>query len=160
MQTFAKAVSGPASIYLTGGASAVLHGWREMTVDIDLKADPEPQGFFLALDRLKQELDINIELASPDLFVPALPGWRGRSIWCGGQGGVEFYHFDFYTQALAKLERSHPRDLVDVQGMLDAGFVLKPRLLELFQEVVPQLIRYPNLDAAQLIAKLENFCAA
>ncbi len=34
--------SGSGRIYLTGGATALLYGWRPMTVDIDLKADPDP----------------------------------------------------------------------------------------------------------------------
>ena len=66
--------------------SAVLMGWREMTLDVDLKADPEPAGFFEALPRLKDELDINIELASPDQFVPALPGWVERSPFIADHG--------------------------------------------------------------------------
>ena len=27
-------------VYLTGGASAVIVGWRDLTVDVDLKLDP------------------------------------------------------------------------------------------------------------------------
>jgi len=37
-------VKGAGNIYLTGGATALLFGWREMTVDIDLKSEPEPAG--------------------------------------------------------------------------------------------------------------------
>ena len=71
----------PGRIYFTGGVSAVLIGWREMTMDVDLKPDPEPEGIFEALPRLKDELEINIELASPDDFIPALEGWRDRSVF-------------------------------------------------------------------------------
>jgi hypothetical protein len=28
-------------MYLTGGSTAVLEGWREATVDVDLRFDPE-----------------------------------------------------------------------------------------------------------------------
>jgi hypothetical protein len=68
-------------IYLTGGATAILHNWRSMTIDVDIKPDPEPEGLFEALARLKDELDINVELASPDQFIPAVPGWRERSLF-------------------------------------------------------------------------------
>jgi hypothetical protein len=61
---------GPGRIYLTGEATALLHGWRGSTVDIDLKLDPEPAGAFEAIAELKDELDVNVELASPDQFVP------------------------------------------------------------------------------------------
>ena len=72
-EAFGKLVTGAGRIYLTGGATAILHGWRSMTIDVDIKGDPEPPGFFQAIAALKDELDINIELASPDLFIPALP---------------------------------------------------------------------------------------
>lgn len=39
-----------------------------------LKLDPEPAGVFEAIAGLKQEIDVNVELAAPDDFVPALPG--------------------------------------------------------------------------------------
>ncbi|MDQ3198340.1 MAG: hypothetical protein M3Q46_03985 [Verrucomicrobiota bacterium] len=54
-------VRGAGRIYLTGGATAVLYGWRTMTIDIDLKADPEPAGLFEAIALLKDELDVNVE---------------------------------------------------------------------------------------------------
>lgn len=74
MKTLGRRVRGPGGIYLTGGATAVLYGWRTMTINIDLKPDPEPAGLFEALAGLNDELDINVELASPDQFIPALPG--------------------------------------------------------------------------------------
>jgi hypothetical protein len=79
MVALGRRVHGPGRIYLTGGATALLHGWRRTTIDIDLKPDPEPPGLFEALAVLKDELDINVELAAPDQFIPALPGWRERS---------------------------------------------------------------------------------
>lgn len=44
-----------------------------MTIDVDLKADPEPSGFFEAIAILKDELSVNIELANPSDFIPELP---------------------------------------------------------------------------------------
>lgn len=61
---------GPGRVYLTGGATALLYGWRPATVDVDLKLDPEPAGAFEAIAGLKEELDLNVELASPDQFLP------------------------------------------------------------------------------------------
>jgi hypothetical protein len=45
----------------------VLVGWRGTTIDVDLKMSPEPEGAFEAIAALKDELDINVELAAPDL---------------------------------------------------------------------------------------------
>ncbi len=58
--------SGPGTVYLVGGATAVWYGWRPSSIDVDIKLDPEPAGVFEAIARLKNELQINIELASPD----------------------------------------------------------------------------------------------
>lgn len=57
MQILGKEARGSGCIYLTGGASALLIGWRDSTVDIDLRLDPEPPGIFQAIAKLKQELN-------------------------------------------------------------------------------------------------------
>ena len=150
MTELGQAVRSPGRIYFTGGVSAVLLGWRDTTLDVDLKADPEPQGFFEALPGLKDAIDINIELASPDDFIPTLPGWRDRSIHIATHGSLSFYHYDFYSQALAKIERYHVRDQSDVQQMLASGLVQRDRLKELFEEIEPKLIRFPAIDAQSL----------
>ena len=49
---------------LVGGASAVIIGWRETTLDVDLKLDPEPPGVFEAIALAKDALAINVELAA------------------------------------------------------------------------------------------------
>ena len=150
MEQLGKAVRSSGCVYFTGGVSAVLLGWREMTLDVDLKADPEAIGFFEALPKLKESLNINIELAAPDQFVPALPGWRERSRFIAQHGPISFYHYDFYGQALAKIERGHTRDLLDISNMVRSGEVKTQRLLELFEQVEGQLIRYPAVDALTL----------
>lgn len=148
MERLGAAVRAEGRIYFTGGVSAVLHGWREMTVDIDLCADPEPTGFFEALPALKEQLEINIELASPADFIPQLPGWRERSVFIARHGVVEFYHYDFYSQALAKIERWHDRDRADVERMVSTGLVERDRLGELYRAIEPALIRFPAIDPA------------
>jgi hypothetical protein len=150
MRELGRATHSPGRIYFTGGVTAVLLGWRESTLDADLKADPEPAGFFEALPRLKEELDLNIELASPDDFVPRLPNWRERSKFIAREGPIEFFHYDFYGQAFAKIERWHERDKIDVHQMLAEGLVKPVRLQELFTLVERDLIRYPAIDAAKL----------
>jgi len=148
MAAMGKQVRGKGRIYLTGGATAVLHGWRTMTIDIDIKPDPEPAGLFEAIALLKDELHVNVELASPDQFIPAIPGWRERSLFIAIHGSLEFFHYDPYGQALAKLQRGHERDLKDIQSFLRDGLVQMNRLRELFHLIEPQLIRYPAIDPA------------
>ena len=159
MRQMGAAVKSEGRVYFTGGVTAVLMGWRETTIDVDLKAEPEPQGFFECIPRLKDQLDINIELAAPDQFVPALPGWQNRSHFITQHGQLGFYHYDFYGQALSKLERGHPRDHHDVQCMRQDGLVIGERLQELFESVEDQLIRYPAINPIQLRAAVMDFCA-
>lgn len=159
MAALGKAVSGPGRIYLTGGATAVLYDWRQSTIDIDMKADPEPAGLFEAIVRLKETLAINIELAAPDDFIPALPGWRERSLFITRSGELDFLHYDPYAQVLSKVERGHARDLQDVEAMLRLGLVTRERLRELFDTIEPQLLRYPAIVPAAFRADVLAVCA-
>lgn len=151
---------GPGAVYLAGGATAALLGWRERTVDVDLKLDPEPPGVFEALAALKEELDLNVELASPDQFVPALPDWRERSLPIDVPGPVRFFHYDLRGQALAKLERGHARDLDDVRAMLRAELVTADELERAFETMRPAFLRYPALDARAFRARVDDFLRA
>jgi hypothetical protein len=129
-----------------------------MTIDIDLKPDPEPLGLFEALAALKDQLDVNVELACPDHFIPAIPGWRERSLFIARHGWLDFFHYDPYGQALSKLQRRHDRDLQDVCSMLRAKLIATHRLQEMFTLIQPQLIRYPAIDAASFEAAVLEFC--
>lgn len=73
MFALGRAVKSPGHIYLTGGATALLHGWRTMTVDVDLKADPEPKGLFEAIAELKDGLSVNHSDGSLRNFVTPHP---------------------------------------------------------------------------------------
>ena len=49
-----------ARIYLVGGATAVLFGWRATTIDVDIKLVPEVNDILRTLPELKEQLNINI----------------------------------------------------------------------------------------------------
>lgn len=160
LRAFMRAIAADARergrIYLAGGASAVLHGWRTSTVDIDIKIVPDSDRVLRAIPDLKEKLGINVELASPDDFVPALPGWEARSPFIAREGAIDFHHFDFYTQALAKIERGHRKDLSDVEAMIRDRLVDPKRLGALFQQVEPSLYRYPAIDPPTLRAAVSR----
>jgi hypothetical protein len=143
-------------IYFTGGVSALLIGWRSSTVDIDMRLDPEPSGIFQAIAKLKEELNINIELASPQDFLPPLPEWRDRSVFIGKQGQVSFYHYDFTAQALSKLSRGFDRDIKDIEAMYDQKLFSLNKLRDCFEAIVPEMIRFPSLNSALLRSRVEN----
>lgn len=160
MQQLAAAARGAGSIYFTGGATALLLGFRDQTVDIDLKMDPEPPGAFEAIARLKDQLDINVELASPDDFIPASSDWRERSRLITSIGQLHFFHYDFVLQTLAKLERGHAHDLEDARHFVSSGRVSIEDLRSTFERIKPGLIRYPAIDPAQFRKKLQDFIAS
>jgi hypothetical protein len=157
MRALGAYARGPGRVYLTGGATAVLKGWREATVDVDIKLDPEPAGVFEAIARIKDELNVNVELASPDQFIPEPPGSRERAEFIAREGLVEFYHYDLYAQALAKIERGHARDLNDAAAMVRAGAVEPARLAGMFAAIEPALVRFPGISADAFRAKVERF---
>ena len=148
------------TVYLTGGSTAVLKGWRANTVDVDMKMVPDRDEVYRALPALKESLELNIELASPGDFVPELPGWQERSALITREGRISFYHYDFYAQALSKLERGHAQDLADVQSMVDDRLVELKRLLDLFNQIEPDLYRYPAIDAASFRQAVESYVEA
>ncbi len=163
LREFMRAIASEAReagrIYLTGGASAVLRGWRDSTVDVDLTIVPENDRILRAIPDLKERLHVNVELASPADFIPALPGWEDRSPFIAQEGVIAFHHFDFYTQCLSKLERGHRKDQADVEAMVRDGLVDPHRLRELFAQVEDSLYRYPAIDAAALRHTVESFGA-
>jgi hypothetical protein len=143
-------------LYLTGGATAVLLGWRPSTIDIDIKLDPEADRIFRALPRIKEKLEINVELAAPDQFIPEVPGWRERSAFIARHGRLAVHHYDFYAQALSKISRGHAQDRTDVREMIDRGLVDPAELRRRFEQIEPQLYRYPGIDPAAFRRALDE----
>lgn len=160
LQSFIKALAGaakePARVYLVGGATAVLLGWRTSTIDVDLKIIPESDEILRSLPRLKEKLKINIELASPDDFIPALPGWQERSKFIQQEGKLSFYHYDFYAQALAKLERRHELDRADIEKLFESKLIEPSKLLQLFSVIEGELHRYPQVDPKSFRESVER----
>lgn len=156
MKALAAAARTPARVYLVGGASAVLLGWRASTIDLDLKIVPESDEVLRCLPQLKERLKINIELASPDDFIPPVPGWQDRSQFIQQEGKLSFYHYDFYAQALAKLERRHKIDLMDVAQLFETNLVSATRLSELFSSIEGELHRYPQVDPKSFRRSVEE----
>jgi hypothetical protein len=159
MEALAHAAKSNGSVYLTGGTSAVLIGWRQSTVDADLRFDPEAVGIFSALPRIKDQLSLNIELASPADFIAVPSDWRENSPFIAQKGPLAFFHFDFRAQALEKIERGHERDLNDVKAMLERGLVSLQQIVMAFEQIEPGLLRFPAIDADVLREKVDAFVA-
>ncbi len=142
-------------LYFTGGATAVLFGWRSSTIDVDIKLEPDADRLLRSFPRIKDQLEINIELASPDQFIPELPGWHERSAFIAREGQLSFFHYDFYAQALSKIQRGHSQDRLDVRQMLDRRLIEPAELRQRFEQIEPYLYRYPAIDPAAFRRALE-----
>jgi hypothetical protein len=132
MQALGRGSRGPGRVFLTGGA-------------------------FEAIARIKDDLRVNVELASPDQFIPDPPGSLERAEFIAREGSVDFFHYDYYAQALAKIERGHARDRLDVKAMVRTGLIDVVQLRTLFEAIEPLLLRFPAIDPAAFRAKVEAF---
>ena len=159
MRELGRVVAPGTRMYLTGGATAVLEGWRDSTVDIDVRFEPDSDAALSGIRDLKEKLAVNIELASPLDFLPPLPGWQDRSRFRFREGNLEVFDFDPYSQALSKLERGFALDLDDVRSMVDSEQVDPTRLVELFDEIEAELYRFPAVDPATLRAAVKALVA-
>jgi len=146
LSAFAREATAPTDVFLVGGTTAVLVGWRPSTIDIDLVMRPESDALLRAIPSLKERLHVNVELASPDQFIPVPPGWEDRSPLVTRIGRVTFRHYDLVAQALSKIERGHGRDLADVGAMVDRGLISGPEVRAMFSRIEPELYRFPAID--------------
>jgi hypothetical protein len=157
MQALGGAARADGDCYLTGGATAVLLGWRSTTLDIVIRLEPEQDEVLRALTRIKDELAVNVELASPGDFIPLPRAWRDRSLFIERERRLSFRHFDLCSQALAKLERGHAQDVDDVREMVARGLVDEALLRSSFDEIEPDLYLFPAVDAADFRRSLVEF---
>ncbi len=150
IRDFTRAVAAEADedtrVYFTGGATAVLLGWRPTTIDVDITIVPESDRLLRAIPQIKEALRINVELASPADFIPVPPGWEERSRFIASERKVAFFHYDLYAQALAKVERGHAQDVADVRTMIAIKLVEPGAARRYFEEIQPYLYRYPAVD--------------
>ena len=146
-------------LYFTGGATAVLLGWRASTVDVNIHIVPDDDRLLRALPELKESLELNVELACPAHFIPELPGWQERSLFITQEGKLSFFHYDLYAQALAKIERGHALDVADVEQMFRRAYIEPVQLKNLFETIMPQLYRYPAIDPPAFRRALEKMIA-
>lgn len=148
LDALAREATQDTDVFVVGGTTAVLEGWRETTIDVDLVMRPESDAMLRAIPALKERLHLNVELASPDQFIPVPAGWEARSPVIKRIGRVTIKHYDLCAQALAKLERGHARDIADVRAMLERALVSSADLRGMFDAIEPQLYRYPAIDPA------------
>ncbi len=143
-------------VYLLGGGTAVLCGWRDSTIDADLFS--EQDAVFRDIQRIKNDLQLNVELVRPEHFVPALEGSESRHVFIETIEDVSFYHYDPYAQLLSKVVRGFRRDLLDAESLLGSGMA-EEGLFRTLVERIPEsaFSKYPSLSREAVMEAVSSF---
>ena len=145
-------------VYLVGGGTAVLSGWRPTSIDADLFAPDE--SVFRDIQGIKERLNVNVEFARPEHFVPALHDSESRHVFIETLDRVSYYHYDPYAQVLSKIVRGFERDVDDARQFIRAGMVDAEKLRDLVQRIPESAYaKYPNLSQDALRHAVEDFIA-
>lgn len=121
------------------------------TLDIDIQITVDPANLTAKIVQLKQQLNMNIEFASPGDFMPLPAQWEARSEFIRRYGQV----FDWYSIALSKTQRANPQDVADIQLLILKGFINKVELDAVYQDVLNKIGNppydrlFPNLSQQQ-----------
>lgn len=131
----------PGRLYLAGGAALVHRGVSAgSTQDIHIEISGNNEGEMMdAIRQLIQQLNINIELASPRDFIPLPKHWMAQSQYVGRYGAVDVFYFDFNSIALSKMQRGSTLDINDVKLLLQQGVITLEGLDTAYKEVLAQL---------------------
>ncbi len=140
----------PGRLYLVGGAALVHLGVRSgFTQDIDVEVAGGNEGdMFTAIRGLVEQMNINVEFASPRDFIPLPSQWETHARYVGRYGLIDVFYFDFYSIALSKIDRGNTRDINDVKLLLEQGIITLEELDVAYQEVLAQMGKgtYARLD--------------
>lgn len=143
-------------VYVVGGGTAVLSGWRASTIDVDLHADGEE--VFRDIQGIKDRLRLNVEFARPEHFVPALVGSVDRHVFIERIGRIGFYHYDPYAQLLSKVVRGFRKDMLDAEKLVESGMVDPARFSELVGGIPDSAwMRYPQLSRDAVLTAVDAF---
>ena len=131
-------------------------GWRASSVDADFCSDDD--SVFRDVQGIKERLNVNIEFANPEHFVPPLRGTRDRHVFIETVGNVSYYHYDPYAQTFSKIVRGFQRDVDDARNFVRSGMV-DPRKLRDLVAAIPDsaYAKYPNLSREAVNEAVEAF---
>ena len=143
-------------VFIVGGGTAVLAGWRASTIDADLHSDSEEA--FRDIQAIKERLQLNVEFVRPEQFVPELAGSETRHVFIESIGSVSFFHYDPSAQLLSKIVRGFNRDLEDARNFLASGMVDGERFRSLVYQIPEAAYSlYPALSRAAVMGAVDGF---
>jgi hypothetical protein len=107
---------------------------------------------------IKERLQVNIELARPEDFVPPLQGSDDRHLFIDTIGRVSFFHYDPYAQLLSKVVRGFNRDMQDAENFVASGMVDPKRFRSLVQRIPDRsFAKYPALSRQAVLDAVQDF---
>jgi hypothetical protein len=113
------------------------------------------------VQNIKERLNLNIEFARPENFVPPLEGSEGRHVLIETVDHVTFYHDDPYAQLLSKVVRGFARDLADAKAFVTRGMVDPDRFKALVQGIPDSMYaKHPRLSPPAVRAAVDDFLAS
>jgi hypothetical protein len=151
LKALGKTFRKPGRLYLAGGAALVHLGIRSgFTMDIDItiktvEATDEDE-MVMAIRRIVEQMQVNVEFASPGDFIPLPSQWMAQAKFVGRYGLVDVFYFDFSSLALSKISRGSDRDLIDVKLLLQQKLITWEGLDAAYNEIVPRMGKRPYFN--------------
>lgn len=118
----------PGVVFLLGGSSLVWRDIKKYSMDIDLALagdEPDPIVLLDAIDRAQDFIETTVDIIRMGETMP-LPddfGSRAEKVEDLNLRFLTVRHFDPYSIALTKLNRSEQRDFSDVGAMVGSGLI-------------------------------------
>lgn len=148
LKSLGKSFHKSGRLYLAGGAALVHMGIRAgatMDIDVAIEASDEDE-MVTAIRRIVEQMQINVEFASPGDFIPLPTQWMAQAHYVGRYGEVDVFYFDFYSLALSKISRGNDRDLIDVKLLLQQKVITWEELDATYREVLPRMGKRPYIN--------------
>jgi hypothetical protein len=127
LEALGRRLRRPVRFYLVGGSVIIDLGLRGTTLDVDYVADADDPADLADLEQLirtlKNELDINVEPASPADFLPVPRSVLERSRYVRRQGKLNIYYYHLPSLVISKVARGLEQDLDDAEGLIRSGEV-------------------------------------
>jgi hypothetical protein len=127
LDTLGRRLRRPVRFYLVGGSVLIDLGLRGTTLGINCSADADDPSALTDLERpirvLKNDLDVNVEPASPADFLPTPRSVFGRSRYVGRHGQLDVHYDHLPSLVLVRAARGLEQDLADAERLISAGEV-------------------------------------
>jgi hypothetical protein len=159
LQALGRRLRQPVRFYLVGGSVLIDLGLRSSTLDIDYVAFADDPTVLAELEQairvLKNDLDVNVEPASPADFLPIPQTVLERSKYVGRRGRLEVYYYHLPSQVIAKAARGLEQDLADAERLISAGEVAWSDVEATWQEIRASRTGWVRYEPKEIDQRLE-----